>query len=177
MVQNSEEQLYATYNLAHLERERERLREAADTYSLVTELAERIGQVEVQAGALAGLGLCKLLSGDVDAARESFQRAAPMMERLLEWFQGRELMEALEIHLLLSDNRITEAAELFERAIAAARPSDVYGAAWLTAEFGETFRDQLPLEIEAAVRDYARRPEVLGNPRMRERLTALKFDG
>jgi hypothetical protein len=46
----------------------------------------------------------------------------------------------------------------------------------LTAEFGETFRDQLPLEIEAAVRDYARRPEVLGNPRMRERLTALKFD-
>ena len=112
MVQNSEEQLYATYNLAHLERERMRLREAADTYSLVTELAERIGQVEVQAGALAGLGLCKLLSGDVDAARESFQRAAPMMERLQEWFQGRELMEALEIHLLLSDNLITEAAEL-----------------------------------------------------------------
>ena len=176
MVQNSEEQLYATYNLAHLERERLRLREAADTYSLVTELAERIGQVEVQAGALAGLGLCKLLSGDVDAARASFERAAPMMERLLEWFQGRELMEALKIHLMLSDNLITEAAELFERAIAAARPSDVYGAAWLTAEFGETFRDHLPLEIEAAVRDYARRPEVLGNPRMRERLTALKFD-
>jgi predicted ATPase len=176
MVQNSEDQLYATYNLAHLERERLRLREAADTYALVTELAERIGQVEVQAGALAGLGLCRFLLGDVSAARESLERASPMMELLLEWFQGRELMEALKIHLLLTDDRVSEAAEVFARALEAAGPSDVYGAAWLTAEFGQTFHTHLPVEVEAAVRAYACRPELLGNPVMRERLTALKFD-
>ena len=176
MVQNSEEQLYATYNLAHLERERVRLREAADTYSLVSELAERIGQVEVQAGALAGLGLCRFLMGDIEAARESYHRATPMMERLVEWFQGRELMEALRIHLLLTDGQVSVASDCFERALGAAGPSDVYGAAWLTAEFGETFRSQLPESVEAAVREYARRPEVLGNPRMRERLAALKLD-
>jgi tetratricopeptide (TPR) repeat protein len=176
MVQNSEEQLYATYNMAHLERERLRLREAADTYGLVTDLAERIGQVEVQAGALAGLGLCRFLIGDLDAARQSLSRAMPMIERMVDWFQSRELLEALKIHLLLTDNRTEEAAEHFERALAAAGPSDVYGAAWLTAEFGETFRSHLPVEVEAAVREYARHPEVLGNPKMRERLSALKFD-
>jgi len=176
MVQNSEEQLYATYNLAHLERERLRLREAADTYALVTELAERIGQVEVQTGALAGLGLCRFLLGDVSAAREALERASPMMERLLEWFQGRELMEALKIHLLLTDDRVSEAAEVFERALSAAGPSDVYGAAWLTAEFGQTFHTHLAVEVDAAVREYARRPELLGNPRMQQRLSALKFD-
>jgi predicted ATPase len=176
MVQNGEEQLYATYNMAHLDRERLRYREAVDSYALVTELAERIGQVEVQAGAHAGLGLCKFLIGDIEAARESFQRATPMMERLIEWFQGRELMEALTIHLLLADDNTAEAAELFERALAAAGPSDVYGAAWLTAEFGETFITYLPRAVEAAVREYAQRPEVLGNSRMRERLSALKFD-
>jgi tetratricopeptide (TPR) repeat protein len=98
------------------------------------------------------------------------------MERLLEWFQGRELMEALRLHLLVRDGRADEAAEHFERALATAGPSDVYGAAWLTAEFGETFRSHLPESVEAAVREYARRPEVLGNPRMRERLAALKLD-
>ena len=56
LVQNTEEQLYATYNLAHLERETERYPEAANTYELVTELAERIGQAMVRAGALAGHG-------------------------------------------------------------------------------------------------------------------------
>jgi len=176
MVQNSEEQLYATYNMAHLERERLRFKEAADTYELVTDLAERIGQVEVQAGALAGLGLCRFLMGDIAGAREPAARAAPMMERLLEWFQGRELVEALNIHLLLTDNRIREAAELFSRALTAAGPSDVYGGAWLTAEFGAAFRSELPGEIEAAVQEYARRPEVLGNSRMRERLDVLKVD-
>ena len=65
---------------------------------------------------------------------------------------------------------------MFALALASAGPSDVYGAAWLTAEFAATFRRNLPAEVEAAVQDYARRPEVMANPRMRERLGALKFD-
>ena len=176
MVQNGEEQLYATYNLAHLEREREHLREASDTYELVTELAERIGQVEVQAGAIAGIGLCRFLMSDVVAARESFLRATPLIERLVDWFQGRELMEALRIHLLVTDGRIAEAAESFVRAVTAAGPSDAYGAAWLTAEFGAAFGAHSSESVQAVVREYARRPEVLGNKRIRERLTALRTD-
>jgi tetratricopeptide (TPR) repeat protein len=175
-VQNSEEQLYATYNLAHLDRERVRLREAADTYGLVVELAERIGQVEVQVGALSGEGLCRFLMGNVDGARESYARAHPMMDHLPEWFQGRELLEALAIHLALTDGRRAEAVAAFNRALAAAGPIDVYGAAWLTAEFGEIFHDELTEEVRKAVRLYAQRPEALGNPRMRERLNVLKVD-
>lgn len=174
MVQNGEEQLYATYNLAHLERERELLREASDTYELVTDLAERIGQVEVQAGAIAGIGLCRFLMGDVLAARESFLRATPLIERLVDWFQGRELMEALRIHLLLTDGRISDAAESFVRAVTAAGPSDVYGAAWLTAEFGAAFGGHSSAGVQAVVLEYSQRTEVLGNKRIRERLTALR---
>src|SRR5260221_13131283 len=106
MVQNSEEQLYATYNMAHLERERLRFKEAADTYELVTDLAERIGQVEGQAGALAGLGLCRFLMGDIAGAREPAARAAPIMERLLVRVQGREVGEAVIIHRLVTDIEI-----------------------------------------------------------------------
>ncbi len=176
MVQNSEEQLYATYNLAHLEREREHFREAADTYELVTELADRIGQVEVQAGAIAGYGLSRFIMGDTSAASAALLRATPMTERLVEWFQGRELFEALRIHLAMADGDADGAAELFRSALMAASPTDVYGAAWLTAEFGAELRSRLPAGVEAAVLEYASRPEVLGNPRMRERLAVLKVD-
>ncbi|MES2176255.1 MAG: AAA family ATPase [Gemmatimonadota bacterium] len=176
MAQNGEEQMIATYNLAHNERERLHFREAIDTYSLVTELAERIGQGEVLAGALAGLGLCQLLTGDHSAAQASYRRAIPMMERLVNWFQGRELMEALTIRMLLAEGKVGEAAESFCLALAAAGPSDAYGAAWLTAEVGEVFGDDLPRETRRAMLEYSRHPEVLGNPVMRERLSVLKLD-
>jgi hypothetical protein len=153
-----------------------RFRDAADTYALAAELAERIGQVEVQVGAIAGLGLCRLLMGNMAGARETEANAAPILARLHEWFQGRELVEALSIHLRLLDGDGANAGERFTNALALAAPSDTYGAAWLTAEFGEQFQDSLSKEVEAAVREYARRPEVLANPRMRERLEVLKLD-
>jgi tetratricopeptide (TPR) repeat protein/GGDEF domain-containing protein len=176
MVQLGEEQLYATYNMAHLDRVRERYREAIDLYELVTELAERIGQVAVQAGAIAGMGLCSYLAGDLAAARLSFAAASPLMERLLEWFQGRELIVALELNLALEDGRTEPACRLFDEALHLAAPSDTYGAAWLTAEFAGVLHDGAPAVIEAAVARYQDVPEVVGNPRIRDRFAVLKFD-
>jgi tetratricopeptide (TPR) repeat protein len=173
VVQNGEEQLYATYNMAHLERERMRFAEAADTYALVAELAERIGQVEVQVGAIAGLGICRFLMGDIVAARSAARAAAPILERMKEWFQGRELVEGLDIHLLLADGDADAAATRLTAALASAAPSDAYGAAWLTAEFGDRFSSHPSDAVRSAIRENARRPEVLGNPRMRERLQML----
>jgi predicted ATPase/GGDEF domain-containing protein len=176
LVQNSEEQLYATYNMAHIEREQGRFNQAIGTYELVTELAERIGQVEVQAGALAGMGLCLILMGDHDRARAVWQRAKAMIDRMFDWFQGRELVAGLELHIMLIDENPAEAANLFSRALAMSGGSDDYGAAWLTAEFGSVLRLYIPDVIAEAVRQYASIPEVLGNPYIRERFAVLKID-
>ena len=176
MVQLGEEQLYATYNMAHLERVRERYREAIDTYELVTELAERIGQVEVQAGGIAGMGLCRFLSGDLAGARQSFAAASPLMERLTDWFQGRELVEALELHLALTDGQIERACTVFDRALSLAAPSDTYGAAWLTAEFALVLYEHSPGVVGAAIHRYEHVPEVVGNSRIRDRFAVLKID-
>jgi hypothetical protein len=159
--------------MAHLERERMHFAQAADTYALVAELAERIGQVEVQVGAVAGLGICRFLMGDMVAARSAAREAAPILERMKEWFQGRELVEGLDIHLLLADGNGDTAATRLTAALASAAPSDAYGAAWLTAEFGDRFSSHPSDAVRSAIRENARRPEVLGNPRMRERLQAL----
>jgi tetratricopeptide (TPR) repeat protein/GGDEF domain-containing protein len=176
MVQNSEEQLYATYNMAHLERESGRLRQAIDTYSLASELAERIGQVEVQAGSLAGMGLCRLMLADDAGARDALRQANPLTERLVSWFQGRELLEGLRLHLMLNDDEPMHAVELFERSVILAAPSDAYGAAWLTAEFGSLLRLFDARVVNEAVERYGSHPEVLGNPRIVERIAVLKVD-
>lgn len=176
MVQSTADQLYATYNMAHVERERGRYTEAADLYELVTELAARIGQVEVQAGAFAGNGLSRFLLGDVEGAGKALAATCPLMELLDDWFQGREMEAALRLHLLVAAGDLAEAGALFEHNIAMAAPKDSYGAAWLTAEFGRHLRPVIPEVVDAALTRYSALPEVMDNPKIREQLTVLKND-
>ncbi|HEY2066029.1 MAG TPA: AAA family ATPase [Gemmatimonadaceae bacterium] len=176
-VQHSELQLYAAYNLATLEFDRGRHREAGDTYELVMALAERIGQKEVQEGARAGFALTLLSSGQEAEARAAAERVRAFMDSRPDWFQQRELGEALMLRLLLIDGRVEEARSVFSRALQMADPTDIYAAAWLTAECG---RDLLPYAaevVEDAAHRYGSRPEVLGNPKIRDRFTVLLFDG
>ena len=175
-VQNSELQLYATYNLAHLERDRGHIREAGETYELVMALAQRIGQAEVEYGARAGFGLCELANGAVESARSAAALVGPFLETRSDWFQGRELGEALALRFALLDGRSGKAVELLAEALALANPSDVYGAAWLTAEFGEEIRPYASELVTGALQRYASRPEVLANPKIRDRFAVLLID-
>lgn len=175
-VQNSELQLYATYNLAHLERDRGRIREAGETYELVMALAQRIGQAEVEYGARAGFGLCELAGGAVDSARGAAELVGSFLATRTDWFQGRELGEALALRFALLEGRSGEAVTRLRDALALAGPSDVYGAAWLTAEFGGELREFAADLVTDALERYASRPEVLANPRIRDRFTVLLLD-
>ena len=176
MVQNSEEQLYATYNLADLQREHDRPREAADTYELVVDLAERIDQVPIQVGAFAGLGLCRFELADMVGSREALRKGVALSEGLGEWFQGRELLEALKLHLLIRDGEIATALALLESSMSLAHATDISGAAWLIAEFGLALRPHAPLMVQSAVARYAHHPEVLSTPKMKQRFDVLIID-
>ena len=175
-VQNSQLQLYATYNLAHLERDLGRHRLAGDTYELVVALAERIGQLEVQEGARAGYGLSRLEAGYEVDARVAATQVSRFLESRVDWFQGRELGEALLLRLQRLDGRELEMPASLERALDLADPTDVYAAAWLTAEFWDDIHPLAPALMERAVQRYGSRPEVLGNPKIRDRFAVLLFD-
>jgi predicted ATPase len=174
-LQQTELQLIVTYNLGHLARETQDYGRANDTYEQVIELAERIGQSEVQAGALAGMALCRLALGDFQGAVRLYEKLSPIMTTQLEWFQGRELVEALPIHLALRDDR-DRAYSMFREALAFAEARETYGAIWLIAEFSSLLRADAPDEIEQAISRSAGRPEVVDNPFLRERFGVLKLD-
>ena len=174
-AQNTELQLLATYNLADLARELEQYQRAGATYELAMELADRIGQSDIQVLALAGMGLCRFAEGEVARAREIHERVQSGMSTRPDWFQGRELVEALAIRLALHDGR-GEAAQIFKRAVELADTRDVYGAMLLTAEYGESLREIAPDAVNEAVARYGKRSEVVENPRMRSQFGVLILD-
>jgi tetratricopeptide (TPR) repeat protein/GGDEF domain-containing protein len=176
MVQSSEDQLYVTYNLAHLERDNARPREAADTYELVVDLAERIGQVPIQAGAYGGLGLCLLELADAAGAREALEKGDALSVRLGEWFQGREMIEAIRLHLMIAEGDVSGAVAIFAQSLELSHARDIAGATWLVAEFGLALRPHARELVNGAVARYQNDPEVLGNPYMRKRFDVLKND-
>jgi tetratricopeptide (TPR) repeat protein/GGDEF domain-containing protein len=176
MAQNSELQLYATYNLAHVQREWGNTRAAGHLYELVMALAERIGQAEVQDGACAGYALCRLDEGAIGEARRAGETIAPFHTLRTDWFQGRELGEALLIRLALLDGRGAEALAGFRHAVAMAQQTDTIAAAWMTAELSAQLRPFDPEDIQGTVERFAQLPEVVGSAPLLEKFSVLLID-
>jgi hypothetical protein len=121
------------------------------------------------------MALCRLALGDFEGAVRLHDRLTPIMATQLEWFQGRELVEALPIHLALRDDR-DRAYSLFRDALVWTEARETYGAIWLIAEFSPLLRADAPDEIEQVILRSASRPEVIENTFLRERFGVLKLD-
>jgi hypothetical protein len=67
------------------------------------------------------------------AARVASLEAAERLRARAEWFQGRELAEALRVRILARDGKTADARRRLDEGLALASEADVYGAAWLAA--------------------------------------------
>jgi tetratricopeptide (TPR) repeat protein len=130
-VKNSERQLFALLNLAHLDRERGESETAAELYEAAESLARRIGQDDVEIGALAGRALALAALGRHGEAEVAATAAVARGETRRDWFQGRELVESLALKKLCEVGNAVEALDRFERSVPLAEAADLYGAAWL----------------------------------------------
>ena len=139
IMKDSERQLYAVYNLAHLELERSDLDAATDLYDVACSMSRSIGQSDVDIGARAGYGLALLEQGKDVAARVASLESAERLRGRSEWFQGRELAEALRIRMLAHDGKLADARRRLDEGLALASASDQYGAAWLAAHCAPAF--------------------------------------
>jgi tetratricopeptide (TPR) repeat protein len=161
-LKNTEYQLYALFNMAHTERERGAHVRACELYESTTALAQRIGQSDVEIGARAGEGLSLLALGRLDEARRPLAEAESRMTVRSEWFQGRELVEALRVLVASAEMRHTDMLEQFEAARALADSADLYSAAWLTAACAQALFAADPGVARAAVERYTERVDALG---------------
>src|SRR5690606_30062782 len=97
-------------------------------------LAQRIGQDDVEIGALAGAALVLRAAGrHADAAPRATEASRRTAARA-DWFQGRELVEALELNAWCDEGRANEALDRYERSMLHAEAADLFSAVWLAAE-------------------------------------------
>ncbi|HEU5184841.1 MAG TPA: diguanylate cyclase [Gemmatimonadaceae bacterium] len=169
---STERQLYALYNLAHLERERGEYTAARELYDAVLGIARAIGQSDVELGALAGEGLALLRLGLVDDARVSLDDVEARMQARPDWFQGRELAEALRVRVAALES-MTGAVARFYRALALAETSDFYGAAWLIAECADILDAHDRALLRSSVNRFAPQVQSQGYHGMSRRYTEL----
>lgn len=134
--------LAALYNLAHLARQAGELNSAAERYQATVELARQLGQADVEIGAIAGLGLVGLALGRSPVANGARQETLRLLAgREGWWFQGREVVEALAVHLALAEVGAAGALAQLEEVVERAARHDPYAAAWLLAECGPALHD------------------------------------
>lgn len=134
-VHNEGRRLAAMYNRANLSREQGDAVAAHQVYERVHATASELGIVDIEVGSLAGAGLAALELGNVDQALMARRRATERSAELGDtWYQGRELLEALEVRYLLATDRVTSAERAFDSARALAATIDEGAALWLVAE-------------------------------------------
>ena len=153
-VRSSARQLFALYNLAHLDRERGQLEAATELYEITASLANRVGHSDVEIGAMAGAGLASLALGKPDAARVAWMAAEERVRQRADWFQGRELVAALGVRVLAADGDHASALEQFEQARSLAEANDFYAAAWLTVECADVLLGHDPSHMRAMLERY-----------------------
>jgi hypothetical protein len=95
------------------------------------------------------------------------------METRPDWFQGREIAEALAVRIDAADGRFEEAMTRLERAVALAEGADLYNAAWLTVACAEALAGFDKDRVNACIDRYNERVEKLGYPEMTRRYAAL----
>jgi diguanylate cyclase (GGDEF)-like protein len=153
-VQNSERQLLALYHLAHLDRERGELAAAADLYDVAASLADRVGQHDVEVGAVSGSGLCHLRLGDRAKAQRSLARAETLVAGRDDWFPGRELQDALAVELLAALGDGSAVSARMTEAWTRAQSADKWAASWLLSELTPTLTRLAPAVLNKLRNEY-----------------------
>ena len=134
-VHNEGRRLAAMYNSANLSLEQGDAVAAHEMYERVHSIASEMAIVDIEVGSLAGAGLAALDLGNVDQALMSRRRATERSVELGEtWYQGRELLEALNVRYLVVTDRAELGAAAFDKARMLAQTIDEGAALWLVAE-------------------------------------------
>jgi diguanylate cyclase (GGDEF)-like protein/putative nucleotidyltransferase with HDIG domain len=152
-LKNELHRVATVYNMGHLARETGDPTRALELYEEAASSARRLGQLDMEIGAIAGAGLAGLDLNRRDYAYTAARNAETMVgERFDWWFQNRELVEALSVRVALELGRRDEAEQRFRTALSHTEPREARCAAWLAAECAPSL-----ISAGADVWDFVRR--------------------
>jgi tetratricopeptide (TPR) repeat protein len=172
-LKNELHRVATVYNMGHLARETGDPTRALELYEEAASSARRLGQLDMEIGALAGAGLAGLDLNRREYAYAAARNAETMVgERLDWWFQNRELVEALSVRVALELGRRDEAEQRFRAAIADTDERDARCAAWLAAECAPSLI-AAGADMWEFLRRYSQRADEMGYSSLAARFRAL----
>jgi diguanylate cyclase (GGDEF)-like protein/putative nucleotidyltransferase with HDIG domain len=173
-LRSNTNRLVALYNLANLERERGDAEAALAIYQETVALAEQLGATDIAIGAHAGVGLAALRLQRIPIARAALEAAERTLGTRIDWwFQGRELLESLEVRMAALDGDITGARRRFHAAVTRLEMLEVYPAAWMVADCAADLAEQ-DAGIWKVVNRFAAHPLIQDYVPLAARFTALR---
>jgi tetratricopeptide (TPR) repeat protein len=172
-VRNSAYQVAALFNMAHCEREEKNWQAALELYSTTSSLAERIGLGDVEVGSIAGAGLCHLELDQIEEAQKAAAEVKARLARRPEWFQNREIAEALVVLIDLRSGATDAAFDRFEVTARAADLGDPYTAIWLTLTCAAELNRADVERSRTAIEHYYEASRKLGFPAVTRRFNGL----
>jgi diguanylate cyclase (GGDEF)-like protein/putative nucleotidyltransferase with HDIG domain len=173
-LRSNTNRLVALYNLANLERERGDAEAALTIYQETAALAEQLGATDIAIGAHAGVGIAALRLHRLPLARAALADAERTLGNRTDWwFQGRELLESLEVRLAAMDGDAAGARRRFHAAVARLELLEVYPAAWMVADCAADLAEENE-GVWKVVNRFAAHPAVQDYVPLAARFTALK---
>jgi tetratricopeptide (TPR) repeat protein len=173
-LRSNSNRLVALYNLASLERERGDAEAALAIYQETVALAEQLGAADIAIGAQAGVGLTALRLQRIPVARAALVAAERTLGARVDWwFQGRELLESLEVRMAALNGDMGGARRRFHAAVARLEMLEVYPAAWLVADCAAELAED-DSGIWKVVNRFAAHPLVQDYVPLAARFTALR---
>lgn len=172
-VRNSAFQVAALFNMAHCEREQGFWQAALELYSTASSLAERIGLGDIEIGSIAGAGLCYFELGRPEQAQEGTAEVKARLARRPEWFQNREIAEALIVLMDARTGSVDAAFDRFEWTLRTADLGDPYTAVWLTLTCAPDLARLDPDRARIAIEHYWNVSKGLGLPEVTRRFMGL----
>jgi tetratricopeptide (TPR) repeat protein len=172
-VKNSAYQVIALFNMAGCEREQGQWSSALELYATTSSLAERIGHGDLEIGSAAGSGLCLLELNATEKAREAEAEVRAKLDRRPEWFQNREVAEALIVRIAALDRNSDRAFSRFEWVLGMAEEADPYAVAWLLLACGAPLFEVDGGRMHEIIVRYAGKVKELGLPEVTRRFNDL----
>ncbi len=173
-LRSNTNRLIALYNLANLERERGDAEAAVTIYSETAALAEQLGAVDIAIGAHAGVGIAALRLHRIPESRAALGLARQALGTRTDWwFQGRELLESLEVRIAARDGEMAVARRRFHAAVARLEMLEIYPAAWMVADCAAELAQE-DAGVWKVVNRFAAHPALQDYVPLAARFTALR---
>jgi diguanylate cyclase (GGDEF)-like protein/putative nucleotidyltransferase with HDIG domain len=175
-IANEPLRLAALYNQANLARERGDPAASVPLYERAMSAASALGQLDVRAGAVAGLALAQLdLGARAAAEARRVEITAILPSRDGWWFQGAELYEALQVRLV-AERDPAAARELLVAGMERAGAVDGYAAAWLLAACSALLVGHHDPRLSTLASRYAVQARARGYLPLVERFASVRVD-